>query len=67
MDFEGYRRTALAKRPPRRRAISAFGWQASEAGESIRYRIRLYLPPSAGNDTQNKQAVVDFVWRAAAP
>jgi hypothetical protein len=38
-----------------------------QPGQSIRYRIRLSLPPTAGNDTQNKQAVVDFVWRAAAP
>jgi hypothetical protein len=35
-----------------------------QPGQSIRYRIELFLPTSAGNDDQALAAVVDFVWRA---
>jgi hypothetical protein len=35
-----------------------------QPGESIRYRIELFLPTSAGNEDQALAAVVDFVWRA---
>jgi hypothetical protein len=37
-----------------------------QPGESVRYRIELYLMPSAGNDVQALVASIDFVWRATA-
>jgi hypothetical protein len=35
-----------------------------QPGESIRYQIELYLPPTAGNDLQGMAASIDLVWRA---
>jgi hypothetical protein len=37
-----------------------------QPGETVRYRVELYLPPNAGNDTQALVASVDFVWKARA-
>jgi hypothetical protein len=34
------------------------------AGASVRYRVELYLPPTAGNEDQLQTAVVDLVWSA---
>jgi hypothetical protein len=35
-----------------------------QPGESIRYQIELYLPPTAGNSLQGLAASIDLVWRA---
>jgi hypothetical protein len=35
-----------------------------QPGQSVSYRIVLYLPTTAGNATQGLQASVDFVWHA---
>jgi hypothetical protein len=35
-----------------------------QPGASIRYRIQLYLPTTAGNETQGLTAPIDFVWHA---
>jgi hypothetical protein len=37
-----------------------------QPGESIRYRVELYLPPTAGNDAQALVASIGFVWKARA-
>jgi hypothetical protein len=35
-----------------------------EPGESIRYQIELYLPPTAGNHLEGLAASIDLIWRA---
>jgi hypothetical protein len=35
-----------------------------QPGQSVRYRIVLYLPTTSGNDTQGLTASIDFVWHA---
>lgn len=37
-----------------------------QPGQTIRYKIELYLPTTAGNADQNKTAVIDLIWRATA-
>jgi hypothetical protein len=34
-------------------------------GQSVTYRIELFLPTSAGNEDQNLAAVISFRWRAS--
>jgi hypothetical protein len=35
-----------------------------QPGQSVRYRLELFLPPAAGNDVQALVASIDFIWRA---
>lgn len=37
-----------------------------QPGHTIKYKIELYLPTTAGNADQNKSAVIGLVWRATA-
>ena len=35
-----------------------------QAGESIRYELELYLPPTGSNADQGRVASIDLVWKA---
>ncbi|HKI92342.1 MAG TPA: hypothetical protein VJ986_08565 [Gaiellaceae bacterium] len=35
-----------------------------QPGQTIKYKVELYLPTTAGNADQNRTAVIDLIWRA---